>query len=780
MITTGVLIWLVLAAGALAAGDANQLRCPEENEASPGFRSYLPDCRAYELVTPAFKGGAEPAILAISADGSRIIAQSLGAFAGSQSDTETHGGEYEFSRSGSGWIVSALSPPASSFPAQTLVAASPELDDTLWLARSPSESIAAENFYVRDGDGAMVEIGPAFPPSLTAGPPAEENQGFEYSLVFKYLDASSEFSHIFFDLQKVHEVGSAWPGDTSIGERSLYEYSGRAARPELVGVNNEGRLISVCGTNLGARLESEMYNAVSANGEAVFFTSDACAEHPGEPLVDEVYARLDGVETVSVSEPTPAQCAACKTPAGPGEGRAAAQFVGASQDGSKAFFLTEQELLPGAKGMNLYEYDFDQPAGEHVIQASSGSPEAEVQGVARVSEDGSHVYFVARGRLTSGPREGRGVTCLSELSSGEVAKEKVAEGEEANDEPVTTGARCRPRQGGDNLYVFQRDAAYPDGRVAFIATLTVGDAEEWGPIDQHKVQATPDGRFLVFESAADLTAGDASSLPQVFEYDAQSEALVRVSRGSDGYEPQGDESANANESAISPQYYRESRVSPAQPGTKLAVTADGAGVLFTSHAALTEEAVPASEAPLETSYGNAYLYRDAVAEGGSIRQGDVYLVSDGRAAPRTVAEGLDASGDDVFFRTQDSLVPQDIDTQFDLYDARADGGFPAPDPPAGCEGCGGMFAPPTVVSAHQGSSVVSEPTAAPPSLVASPRAPAAQTTRARALARALRHCAADRSRRRRLGCEATVYKKYGVKASKKTKVMALAARGVSK
>ncbi len=43
----------VASASALAAGDANEAACP--NEGSSGFRAYLPDCRAYELVSPPFK-----------------------------------------------------------------------------------------------------------------------------------------------------------------------------------------------------------------------------------------------------------------------------------------------------------------------------------------------------------------------------------------------------------------------------------------------------------------------------------------------------------------------------------------------------------------------------------------------------------------------------------------------------------------------------------------------------------------------------------------------------
>jgi hypothetical protein len=45
----------------------------------------------------------------------------------------------------------------------------------------------------------------------------------------------------------------------------------------------------------------------------------------------------------------------------------------------------------------------------------------------------------------------------------------------------------------------------------------------------------------------------------------------------------------------------------------------------------------------------------------------------------------------VFFVTMQQLVGQDTDRQYDLYDARVDGGFPAPVSPVVCagEGCRG-------------------------------------------------------------------------------------------
>ena len=80
------------------------------------------------------------------------------------------------------------------------------------------------------------------------------------------------------------------------------------------------------------------------------------------------------------------------------------------------FFTTTQALLGHDTSENLYEYDFDALAGEpKVVRVSGGDgsvsePTAEVSGVADVSEDGSHVYFTARGVLTHGG-EWCGGTC---------------------------------------------------------------------------------------------------------------------------------------------------------------------------------------------------------------------------------------------------------------------------------------------------------------------------------------------------------------------------------
>jgi hypothetical protein len=726
--------------GALGVGDANQAACP--NEALEGFREYLADCRGYEMVTPPLKNGYAVGVVAVSGDGSRVLGQATGGFAGAGSNSAGEGSFYEFVRSGSGWATSALNPPAAQFTTQSLATVSDDFQRTLWIMHGSSQSVYADDLYVREGDGSFVLVGPMVPPAAVAGSPAGSTPGS--GCFCSVVGASSDLSHILFSQQ---ESVLFWPGDTTVRETSfgsLYEYVGTGdAQPALVGVSDgdtvvngvtlpAGSLISDCGISLGSRYQNDSYNAVSASGETVFFTAGkgGCEGAVTGPSVDELYARLGGVQTVAVSEPTPAQCEACSTSA-----RAPAVFQGASEDGSKAFFLTEQELLPEATGMNLYEYDFDSPPGEKIVRVSADSGEAGVQagvlGVARVSDDGSHVYFVATGALTGANAEG-----------------------------------AAPVLGGDNLYVFERDAVYPAGRLAFVGTLAEADAQDWSSEDVRPVQATPDGRFLVFDSAADLTPRDVSSEPQVFEYDAQTERLVRVSVGANGY-PAGTLSADERGAFIPRQLYQGQAAKRPAVASALAVSADGSVVAFDSVGGLT----PGAEVAAAAGAVSVYEYRSA----GSIADGDVYLVSDGQdttgAGQDTTGTGLvgiDPSGGDVFFDTYDPLVSQDVDTQTDVYDARVDGGFPAAVAPSVCEGeaCQGApgvspsFVGPGSVSGVGGGNLPPPP---PPSSgpVGGGSPKARPLTRAQRLSGALRVCRRERRRRERVVCEARARRRFG-------------------
>jgi hypothetical protein len=629
----------------------------------------LPDGRAYEMVTPTNKNAALLGNVLLgflpdfSADGSRLVLSSLQCFADSGScnaNRSNEGSSYAFSRGSGGWAASALSPPSTQFDVNT--ALNVDADDGSALFSMPTPPHGQDDVYARGFDGSLTDIGPVTPPERGALGP-----GGAPTL------ATSDYSRIV-----IEGKNSLWPFDESAGS-SVIEFVGSGVlHPVLVGVRGgvgSSDLVSVCGTSLGAGsgFLAAFGSALSSDGRTVFFTASRCGaigEHAEVPA-DEVWARLGESESVELSG------SECGSGGAVGEVscRAAevlpgdAALQGASVDGSRAFFTSTQQLTDsssedsagadtareqgcsktvGVNGCNLYEYDFGRVGGRGLVTVSAGDTSGggpRVQGVVAISDDGSRVYFVARGVLST----------------------------------VANGRGLVAQDGGANLYVFERDGAHPGGVVRFIATLSDananrGDANQW--IDGMAfANVSSDGRFLVFTSQAPLTDDDIrpdGGAAQVFRYDDATGALVRVSIGENGFNDNGN--AGVGDASI----VRGSALTGFVGGSGRrdpSMSDDGRRVFFMSPVALTPGAlndVVISEESGEQQYAqNVYEF-----EGGRVS-----LISGGRdvsvVASRTCNSlssvclvGVDVSGDNVFFTTTDRLVAGDSDTQLDFYDAR--------------------------------------------------------------------------------------------------------------
>ncbi len=665
-------VWGLALASPLAASAATG-GCPNEELRSELHSGQLPECRAYEMVTPPYKEGSASAYdFAVSENGDRLIESSfVGAFAGAEEaglnfNSAFSGVAYEYARGPGGWVAHSLGPSASEYNASSegMFDIGTGLEGGVWELSRLSQPEGVTGLFLERPWGTFVEIGPA---TLS---PVEKNAG-----VYSYAGVSGDLSHVLFT---INVSGFYWPSDATVpGLPSLYEYVGRGRKkPALIGVSGEGEsteLISQCGTRMGSsrpeRAEGSMYNAVSASGNRTFFTAVGADDDIGppcggkQPPVDELFAREEApqetpsgetkivTQTIPISEPSLDHCS--ESPHSP---CADGHFEGASQDGSKVFFTSKQQLLPDAAegSLNLYEYEFEPGKMHRLLLVSAGSSEpdgASVQGVARISEDGSHVYFVAQGVLTG---------------------------------TATNRFDDSAKEGADNLYVY--DTATEE--TSFIATLSLGDAGDWSRVDARPVLTSQDGRFLVFLSETDIThEGIGAGVQQVFQYDAETGALVRASIGQDGYDDNGRIAPPPGAELPSTGFARSD--SPTLNNSSLA-TEDGI-VFFESAAALTPQALSDQTNAQGEVIPNVYEYQN----------GMVYLISDGqdtatvRSVPGSVLLGYDPSGSNVFFMTSDPLIAEDTDTQRDIYDARVDGGFPPPSSPLGCvaDGCQGPLSP---------------------------------------------------------------------------------------
>jgi hypothetical protein len=753
----GVATLILLSLG-LSANQALASGCANESLRAEIGSSFLPECRAYELVSPSYKENYAFNQNGYSRNGERLLANSLGSLAGVSGEQESAeaASYYALTRTGAGWHAEPLNPSASLFPGQALISGEADSGESLWALHTSQQSARTADLYVRGAGGSLSAIGPLVPPQPTAGAPSATMNPFEGGVVV--LSATSNYSHVIFAaLTSEDSFGTyyRWPGDETKSSWSLYEYDGADnSAPTLVGVTGpvgSKELVGECGTGFGSESETTesgtVYDALSASGETVFFTPVAadvrnCGAR--QPAVAEVYARLHGSQTVNISLPSETECgstclAAEATPYDK-------HFEGASEDGTKAFFASTQALINGASedtnsedsastrgcanteegdgGCNLYEYDFANEAGHRLVLVAGA---AEVQGVARISRSGEFVYFVAKGALTPGLPNEYGHEALV---------------------------------GSDNLYVYDSTT----GTTKFIATLSPEDAADWGQEDERPVQATSDGSHFIFASSEpELTPDDHTELPQLFEYSAGANELVRISIGEDGYNEDG----NAVKYGIklgsleSAEQFNKRDFHLARNGA-VNMSEQGITVVFESRGKLTPTAFSA-----EAGCANVYAYTSE----GALADGTVHLISDGHNVQPLNSPGLcgdsfsaiDASGENILFKTADPLVPEDQDgVQQDIYDARVDGGFRPRPISTECsgEGCAGaptvapaLAAPLTTVTSA-GENLLGAP--APAKAAPKPK----PLTRAQKLAKALKACKVKLNKKRRAKCEALARKQY--------------------
>jgi hypothetical protein len=640
--------------------------CPNEAQRVEQA-SALPECRAYEMVTPPLKGSGEPEPIELSEAREEHDIQPLqvshlqpanGARAGTERNrlawlseplpgAAAPGVSHLSTRSADGWVSKDLVPPVSLFndllcPLQLgvsgwssdltrsildLPAGAPRgfheerecgSDEPRLVTGEPEHF---RNLFVHNnlnGSNLLVNVTPS---NIVWPEPEESNQTYWPA---SFLAGSDDLSHVVF------EEELALTPDAPIGYRGgdeLYEWANGEVR--LVTVLPGGTPVhgSLAGAtrNYAAEFEhvvnqafnvAQFRHAVSADGSRIFFEAEGG-----------LYLREDSTQTIQVDE--------SQGPGPDGGGR----FMIASADGSRIFFTDESKLTADSTASSsepdLYEYDVE---SDQLIDVTVDSSEpADVLGVSGASEDGSYLYFVARGALT----------------------------EEPNSEDDTAIADH------PNLYLIH------DGVTRFVATLDpTSDECDWtmnancnggvlGSGLTARISST--GAFLGFNSVRSLTGYDNIDTNagepdiEIFLYDAAADELSCASCNPSGSQPAAGAAIHW----------------PSPPGrnnnwdnayTQRNVSDRGQVFFETADALLPRDG---------NGRRDVYEYVD----------GQIHLLSTG--TDEASSHFLDATpdGSDVFFSTAQRLLPRDMDEAYDYYDARIEGGFVEPSSPSpSCDG----------------------------------------------------------------------------------------------
>ena len=313
--------------------------------------------------------------------------------------------------------------------------------------------------------------------------------------------------------------------------------------------------------------------------------------------------------------------------------------------------------------MELYEYDSDPGEGEasltRVSRPQSGVSEHEgggVENVVAVSSDGSTVYFEASGRLTAQAPEGQGPYLYRyDTRTGATSYVALSGGYPSLHEPETTWYGSDVLASGQDVAGLWTNAPY---------------------------DTTADGDFLVFPSTRDIAGYDSGGQQELYRYDSEAaekheQSIVCVSCNPNGSLPSF--GATFTRSAM-----HGNDPSGAPPR---AISERGEYVFFDSQESLLAQDTNGHVDVYEWESGGAGSCARAAGCLSSISSGDsssddFFLDS----SSYVNEQGETVEGGDVFFGTHSKLVPADKDSQGDLYDARIDGGFPAPLGAVPCEG----------------------------------------------------------------------------------------------
>lgn len=382
LLTLAALVLGALGSASLAVAAQADDACPNAAIRAQQHSEHLPDCRAYELVSPVDKNGypvmhlgnVASGMSALSADGNRATFMSYGSFADSTSGMPT---SYVADRTPAGWKTRAASPGATS-PMPNVITGSMSawrdadsaLDFGLYLttdSHEPDDPQGTPDLYRNEVGGPPVLVSRGIG-SAHSGP-------YDAMIVAGFLD---DGSHVLINTN-AHLV----PEDAGrVLGMDLYDRVDGTTH--LVNQSSDGLAFGDCGAVAGGgAFGTSQRHAISADGRRVFFTvpDPQAAGNPECSMPSRVFQRIDNNTTAEIS-------ASQRTVADPGGPRSAV-YEGAAKDGSRVIFRSPEMLTDSAQqGGGIYSYDVAAQTLTLLVESADA-------GVLKMSDDARTIYLTS-------------------------------------------------------------------------------------------------------------------------------------------------------------------------------------------------------------------------------------------------------------------------------------------------------------------------------------------------------------------------------------------------
>jgi hypothetical protein len=731
-----------------AASSTTAESCPNaQARAEQPYGQALPDCRAYEMVSPLEKNGSGVlfAESRASVSGEAFTYLSPGSFSEPQGAGPKS--RYLSRRGADGWSTQNISTPRTvknnqlPTPFEELLFTPSLSEGLVYSAYRPlveDEPAGYTNLYVAD----LASTPTSYQTVTNVTPPEQPYQQETQNAGDPSAEGvSTDLSHVVFQAAENLTEGAKGVAGTYY---HVYEWvAGKLSQVDVspAGVTFEGRGGVGAPGNGSRSYYGDLWHAVSANGLRIFFTAGEHNSSEGQLYVRENPEQPQSLfnGTDECSEPAKActvEVSASQRTNGNGEPDPdphdinpetafpyGAFYRNANVEGTRVFFTSRAELTNDANtgkednAANLYEYNVETGVLSDLTVPTAAEEAKDPDGAAvlglatageNAGEENSYVYFVANGVLAS-----------NENANQETAKPGSCREEE---EEVLTGEHTC------SLYVAHENGGKWETK--FIATLIGGDRgrdagstdeNDWidweydeavqdvGPVG-HTVRVTPDGTTLAFESERRLTGYDntvasgascgslptgeagGSACPEVYLYDAATEKLVCASCDPSGARPVGHTRQYFNllggkepddTSLTTPSGFYLPR-DLSEDGKRLFFQSVDPLVPHDSNGKLDVYEWEQPASPAEVAKGENSCMSSSAAFSAA-GGGCVLPISD--VAGDSESHFMDASpnGENVFIATADQLVPSDTDTRVDVYDVKVGGGFPVTVPQAACD-----------------------------------------------------------------------------------------------